>query len=183
MQSQLDAVWQKGAAFALDTVWSGTNKAAWRRLRWHVCQAVLIMPILVSPAICIADGMSKRHAPNSDEAMKIRDENAKVKIPPNFGMAVVAKKNERIPSFNADITKRSLRGRIAKCSTLIELAVDIADGNHSYGGICSYSESGKRTNVMICDDEMVGHFKMSEIHDRPVIQDLADFVLLNCTGG
>jgi hypothetical protein len=183
MQSQLDAAWHKGAAFVLDTIWSGASKAAWRRLRRHFCQAVLIMPILVSPSLSIADGVSKNHEPNDDGAMTIRDAEIGIGNASDFTVGFVLDSNARISSFNRAIARRPLRGKITKCSALIDLAVGIADGNHSYGGLCSYSENGGRASVMICNDEMVGHFQMIKIREQPWLHDLTDFVLRSCTGG
>ena len=91
--------------------------------------------------------------------------------------------NEKIGSFNSDIAHRQLPGRITQCRTLIDVPVGTAHGNHSFGGLCTYSENGHNSSVMICDDEMVGHFKMEKIDHEISAQKLVDFVVSNCFGG
>ena len=36
---------------------------------------------------------------------------------------------------------------------------------------------------MICDDEMVGHFKMDFIDHKVTKQELVNFIVSNCYGG
>lgn len=89
--------------------------------------------------------------------------------------------NQRNESFNANLGE--LEGKITKCSILIDLPAGVRDGNHSYGGICSLSRNGQKSNVMICNDEMVGHFKMDRIDHKATMQELVDYVASNCVGG
>lgn len=110
-------------------------------------------------------------------------DSAYVKMPPGIGLALILNPNERVSNFNEKISKISLPWKIEKCSTLVDLAVTTSQGNHSYGGVCVYLENDHRSNVLICDDEMVGHFKIEKIQERPWLKDLADFTALNCTSG
>ena len=36
---------------------------------------------------------------------------------------------------------------------------------------------------MICDDEMVGHFRMEKMDRNVPVQELIDFIVSNCFGG
>ena len=95
----------------------------------------------------------------------------------------IANPNERNASFNANLLKRQLPGRVANCSSLIDIPVGTARGNHSFGGICTLVENGKKSSVMICDDEMVGHFRMEKMDRNVPVQELIDFIVSNCFGG
>ncbi len=95
----------------------------------------------------------------------------------------IANPNERNASFNANLHRRQLPGRIVDCSSLIDVPVGTARGNHSFGGICTLVENGKKSSVMICDDEMVGHFRMEKMDRKVPVQGLIDFIVSNCFGG
>jgi hypothetical protein len=66
--------------------------------------------------------------------------------------------NERTTSFNRDIKELGVAGRIDNCSLLIDIPA--GSKNHSYGGFCSLMQDNKKTNMYICNDEMVGHFAL-----------------------
>ena len=88
----------------------------------------------------------------------------------------------------ADVT---LRGEITSCMGVIDLPVGTARGNHSYGGYCTLQTTDSGTqNVLICDDELVGHLNMAphkETIETPMtldqIRTLALFTKNNCYGG
>lgn len=56
-------------------------------------------------------------------------------------------------------TKRRGRG-------LVDLPAGFAGGNHSFGGICTLQSDSIRSDVKICNDDMIGHFSMQKINAR-----------------
>ncbi len=92
-------------------------------------------------------------------------------------------KNQRNKSFNSDIKKGKLEGKIVQCNILVYVPTGVRDGEIGYGGICSLSIKGKLTKVMICNDDMVGHFKMDKIDHEISKQELVNFIVSNCYGG
>ncbi|WP_202594191.1 lysozyme inhibitor LprI family protein [Frateuria defendens] len=90
----------------------------------------------------------------------------------------------RVESFNKSLTERGQNGRIIGCSRLIDLPVGTANGNHSFGGLCTLQSGSTRSAVEICNDDMVGHFSMKNIEpqDTPG-KDLVDFTHAECFGG
>jgi hypothetical protein len=71
------------------------------------------------------------------------------------------------PRLIAEIMKgyrRTLRdlgmsARVHACRTIVDMAVGTARSNHSYGAVCSVSFGRKRTDVLLCNDLMVGHLR------------------------
>lgn len=91
--------------------------------------------------------------------------------------------NSRLTSFNKSGGFNN-NNKILSCATLVDLPVGTAYGNHSYGGICYLKENKEILPVMVCDDEMVGHFSLEKIQkENTSVYDLADFVRKNCYGG
>lgn len=101
----------------------------------------------------------------------------------NGAALIVSNPNERTDSFNGDIKGSGLKGKISQCKVLIDVPVGTAHGNHSYGGLCALSEDEKKSNIMICNDDMIGHFKMDKVMHEVTMQELVDFVVSNCYGG
>jgi len=101
----------------------------------------------------------------------------------HYNLVTLHDTNYRNQSFNEDL-KRNGRGEIVACYMLIDVPVGTAHGNHSYGGICTLVNGSEKTDVLICNDEMVGHFKMIKI-DRAATtkNDLIKFTACNCYGG
>jgi hypothetical protein len=91
--------------------------------------------------------------------------------------------NERRDSFNADMKRRGIVGKITGCKSLIDVPAGTAHGDHSYGGWCTIDESNEKVEVMICNDDMVGNFKVTKHAHSPTTQELVDFVVSNCVGG
>lgn len=95
---------------------------------------------------------------------------------------------DRVLSFNKSILQNKEAGKIEECRSLIQIPVGRVNANTSYGGICLYERDGAFIPVSICNDEMVGHFKMLPL-DGPVDQpsgsilQLTEFVINNCFGG
>ncbi len=95
----------------------------------------------------------------------------------------IGENNQRNESFNADIKNMKLGGKIVQCNVLVDVPTGVRDGENGYGGICSLSTKGKLTKVMICNDDMVGHFKMDKINHEVSKQELVNFIVSNCLGG
>ena len=68
--------------------------------------------------------------------------------------------NNRNEAFNLDLQRKEPGAKITSCWKLIDVPVGTAHGNHSFGGYCALERSGKTSTVEICNDDMVGHFKM-----------------------
>ena len=94
--------------------------------------------------------------------------------------------NARTPAFNRDIKAHGLKGRIVSCALLIDLPVGVVGGNHSYGGYCKLvDDHGAKSQVAICSDDRVGHFKLERADAAADWSEdaLAEFVAKNCYGG
>jgi uncharacterized protein len=101
----------------------------------------------------------------------------------HYNIVTLHDPNYRISSFNEDLSKRN-EGKIVGCYMLIDVPVGTAHGNHSYGGFCTLINGSKKTNVLICNDDMVGNFQMFEINKAtPEKKDLIEFTISNCYGG
>lgn len=91
--------------------------------------------------------------------------------------------NFRLNSFNRARHIDSSGGYIKFCHMLTSLHVGTVSGNSSFGGVCEYSNSGVIKTVLVCDDNMVGHYRIESITSVPSLYDLAVFTHSNCTGG
>ncbi len=85
----------------------------------------------------------------------------------------------RISSFS-EIVARKFGSEITSCFSLVGIR---GGKNTSYGGYCTLMEDEKELEVLICDDEMVGHFQMEPAKDIPDVYAIAIFVRENCYGG
>lgn len=92
--------------------------------------------------------------------------------------------NMRTVSFNESLKQSKQDGTFAKCSLLVSVHAGTAQGNHSYAGLCDLELNGKTRKVQVCNDDLVGHFK---IQDEPPGNTkkpaLMDFLINNCIGG
>jgi uncharacterized protein YecT (DUF1311 family) len=101
----------------------------------------------------------------------------------HYNLVTLRNPNYRIPSFNEYLSRKGL-GKIGGCDMLIDVPVGTAHGNHSYGGFCTLINDSEKSDVQICDDDMVGHFKMVKINrSTSSKQDLIKFTIANCFGG
>ncbi len=89
----------------------------------------------------------------------------------------------RLDSFNASLKFKGLEGKISKCKSLIDLPIESGRGNHSIGGSCIYSKNKNSSKVLVCNDDMLGYFKISPIEQEVTEQKLVDFIAANCFGG
>jgi uncharacterized protein YecT (DUF1311 family) len=89
-----------------------------------------------------------------------------------------------IESFNKSLSQQRLGGRIIGCSMLLDVPVGTAHGNHSFGGLCTLQNGAVRSDVKICNDDMVGHFSIKNIDKKNESEkSLADFTNAECFGG
>lgn len=92
--------------------------------------------------------------------------------------------NSRIESFNQSLSEQKRSGKIIGCRKLIDLPVGTANGNDSFGGYCVLEDQARRTDVRICNDEMVGHFAIEPADLRTESDKaLIDFTNDQCFGG
>lgn len=89
--------------------------------------------------------------------------------------------NGRNESFDAGMAK--LGKKIIGCENLIYIQVPVRGGNTSFGAYCNVDDSGSNELVRICDDVMVGHFKVESISSFGSTEDLVRFTGANCYGG
>ena len=90
--------------------------------------------------------------------------------------------NDRIDSFNESLAHQKHSGKIMGCSKLIDLPVGRAYANHSFGGVCILQDGTQRKDVEICNDDMLGGFKLQMANPQDVSdKSLIDFVYDNCT--
>lgn len=87
-----------------------------------------------------------------------------------------------VARFQTDFREFKVAGNITSCDTILELPVGTAYGNRSYGGIC-HVDGGTAAKIAICDDEMIGHFKVRPLDTHGMTrQELAVFIAVYCTG-
>src|ERR1017187_8643410 len=99
---------------------------------------------------------------------------------PKAGAYALSDLNSRNDSFSTKLLRNGGAGKITACSLLIDVPVGTAHGNHSFGGLCTLSVGTLKSSVMICDDDMVGHFHFIEVRNKIKVQELVDFVVSNC---
>lgn len=90
----------------------------------------------------------------------------------------------RIASFNKTLASNKRSARVIGCDRLIDLPVGFANSNDSYGGYCTVIDGATRSRVMICNDDMLGHFAIQPAKDG--LDDdkkLIEFTNEHCFGG
>jgi hypothetical protein len=91
---------------------------------------------------------------------------------------------ERIRSFNESARSNRSPGGIVSGSAIIEIAVGVADGNRSHGGLCQQTDGRDSKTVLVCDDEMVGHFRVEDTERSGApIERVIEFAARHCFGG
>ena len=66
---------------------------------------------------------------------------------------------------------------------MLLVAVGVRGGNMSYGAVCEIAFGGKLQSVMVCDDDMVGHFGLKAFTFVVTDDAVAEFTRQNCYGG
>lgn len=96
---------------------------------------------------------------------------------------VITPADSRLPSFRRSGAKQ-LQGKLTGCELLVDVPVGTAQGNHSFGGYCLLETKGKKMPVLVCDDDMAGHYSLQETDGQPIdVKTLGEFVLRECFGG
>lgn len=92
---------------------------------------------------------------------------------------------EYLDSFNKAAESNKFEGKIKNCTFLIDIPRGTARGNHSYGGFCELELGDDVSRVIVCTDEMVGHFKVQKLENDYLHNTnlLPNFVIDNCVGG
>lgn len=90
--------------------------------------------------------------------------------------------NARNHSFNRDLKSRKL-GQVLGCEALVDIAVGTAHGNNSFGGLCKVRTVSETKYMMVCDDDLTGHFQMVKASRDTSNHELADFTIKYCFGG
>jgi len=89
---------------------------------------------------------------------------------------------ERTNRFRKDLGALGFAGEVRSCSGLVVLSAGSRDSNRSYGAVCSVAVAAKKREILICDDDMVGHLALTvDITKDP--EEIAHFVEQNCYGG
>jgi uncharacterized protein len=99
-----------------------------------------------------------------------------------YNLSTLRDANERNRSFNDDLRSKRL-GEILGCEALIDVPVGTAHGNHSYGGLCKVKSPAETGYMMVCNDDMLGHFKTEKSSSGIPKVDLVNFTIKNCFGG
>lgn len=90
----------------------------------------------------------------------------------------------RFDSFRRALASHGEKGRLLGCDRLIDLPVGTASGNHSFGASCTLQRGKARVSVMLCEDEMVGHYALREVKPGAVsTEQLVAFTDNECFGG
>jgi hypothetical protein len=90
---------------------------------------------------------------------------------------------ERTEIFGREMARLGFSGKIQACDLIMRVAVGVKGGNMSYGGICTIAAADRTQRVMMCDDNMVGHFGLKAFTFVASEDAVADFTRRNCYGG
>jgi uncharacterized protein YecT (DUF1311 family) len=89
----------------------------------------------------------------------------------------------RMASFNQSLVSNKRSARVIGCERLIDLPVGFANSNDSFGGYCTIMDGTTRSRVVICNDDMIGHFAMKSLKENEdTDRNLIDFTNENCFG-
>ena len=121
----------------------------------------LILLLLVTPSIAVAQGERGYPQPVRDKRQI----------------------TERTTRFNREIKSHGFTGSVPSCNVMMQVAVGVRGGNISYGAICNIVSSGKAQRVMVCDDDLVGHFALKASTFAESEDAVVEFVRNNCYGG
>ncbi|WP_026601524.1 lysozyme inhibitor LprI family protein [Methylomonas sp. 11b] len=88
----------------------------------------------------------------------------------------------RLESFNKALVYRD-EGKITDCNTLIVVRTARPNASRGYGAYCILEKDGENKPLMVCDDNMIGHFHMQNVSITDDIKKLAEFTYENCFGG
>lgn len=90
---------------------------------------------------------------------------------------------ERTKGFESKMQRLGFSGRVQSCNHMMLVAVGVRGGNMSYGAICQIAVSGKTQSVLVCDDNMMGHFGLKGGTFGMSDDSIAEFIKEDCYGG
>jgi hypothetical protein len=90
---------------------------------------------------------------------------------------------ERTKQFEGEMQRLGFSGHIQSCNHIMLVGVGVRGGNMSYGAVCQIAVNGKVQSVVVCDDDMVGHFGLKAFTFVMSDDFVAEFVKSNCYGG
>ena len=89
---------------------------------------------------------------------------------------------ERTKRFEIDMQRLGFSGNVRSCDHMMLVAVGVRGGNMSYGAVCQIEANGKRQSVLVCDDDMVGHFGLKAFTFVMSDGAVGEFTTQNCYG-
>jgi hypothetical protein len=101
----------------------------------------------------------------------------------NYNLVQQRDPNAQLRKFNKVLNSKRMPP-LRSCILLLDLPVGTANGNHSFGGVCEQRVNHRINRLMVCQDEMIGHFALQPVDQREVSkEELARFVAEHCYGG
>ncbi|WP_266159618.1 lysozyme inhibitor LprI family protein [Dyella silvatica] len=148
----------------------------WIRYTRNICQ----------DSVCLSEAYETRIKVLQQNSQVIYDESI-CNIPDGDGCrssVIYRDASKRIDSFNNSLSQNKMSGKIIGCSMLLDVPVGTAHGNHSFGGLCTLQSGAVRSDVKICNDDMIGHFSVKNIDRKGESEkSLAEFTNAECFGG
>jgi hypothetical protein len=89
---------------------------------------------------------------------------------------------DRTHRFEEHLAKLGFAGKVVSCQGMIDLPAGVEGGDHSYGAVCTLDAGGHRSDVMLCDDILFGHFAMPADKFVNTREAVAMFTDENCSG-
>jgi hypothetical protein len=89
---------------------------------------------------------------------------------------------DRMARFDRALQRIGFSARLTGCAGMIDLPAGVAGGDHSYGAICTADVAGKPVKLLLCDDDLIGHFALKASGFSGSRDAIALFVDENCTG-
>lgn len=100
----------------------------------------------------------------------------------DYTLVIPRNPNGHNASFSEDLVKRDY-APVAACESLVEIPIGTASGNNSFGGICKIGDRNSDPFFMLCNDRMIGHFKLVAAAPALTQKQLIDFTIEHCFGG
>lgn len=88
----------------------------------------------------------------------------------------------RTKKFATEMKRLGFNGEILSCKSMVQQAVGVRGGNISYGAICLVQTDSGSQNVMMCDDDGVGHYGLKAFTFVMTEDAVAEFTKRNCYG-
>jgi hypothetical protein len=88
----------------------------------------------------------------------------------------------RTKKFAIEMKNLGFKGDIRSCRLMVWQAVGVKGGNISYGAICTVNTNRRLYDLMMCDDDLVGHYALTNTFVMSE-EAVAKFTKQNCYGG